>query len=111
MCEKDILIYRIEVRPTPVALSEYVAALSDPTEAAITRLALYDEDDKRNIWSLYSTVADLDEDLPELYRDTWYLANSLGADENDRKQYQRALARYRKRYNRDFDISVHSQTG
>jgi len=111
MCENDIPMYRMEARPTPAALSEYAAALSDPIEAATIQLALYDENDKRNIWSLHSAVADLDDDLPELCRDTWHLANSLQADDDDRQEYQRAMARYRTKYKRKYDSSVHGQTG
>ena len=53
----------------------------------------------------------LDDDLPELCRDTWHLANSSQADDDDRQECQRAMARYRTKYKRKYDSSVHGQTG
>jgi len=110
MCENDIPMYPAEARPTQAAISEYTAALADPAEASADH-TLYDENDKRMIWGLHSAVAGLLDNLPELCRDTWYLANSSQADDDDREEYEHAIARYRKKYKRDYDHSVHSQTG
>jgi len=109
MYENNVPMYHAEARPTYAEYGEWLQALDDADENVDH--TLYDENDKRAIWGLYSMVADINDDLRELCRDTWHLAYGPEADEDDREGYQRALARYRKRYKRDYDITVHGQTG
>ena len=110
MCENDIPMYHAEARPTHAAISEWIVSLEDAVEAD-TDHTLYDENDKRMIWDLHSMIADINDDLLELCRDTWHLANGAEADEDDREDHQIAAARYRKKHKHDFDITVHGQTG
>lgn len=110
MCENDLSMYHVEAPPTHAAMNEWLEALEDADEADADH-TLYDETDKRTICGLHSAVADINDDLPEFCRDTWHLAHSPEADDDDRKEYQRALARYRTKHKHDFDITVHAQTG
>jgi len=102
-------MYHAEARPTHAEHGEWLQALDDADENVDH--TLYDENDKRAIWGLYSMVADINDDLRELCRSTWHLANGPEAGEDNRAEYQIAAARYKRRYKHDFDITVHGQNG